>query len=391
MKNTFFKETCSKYINWIFSDDYQESYKWDFISQFGDTFSKFGCCETFKDKYIKLLSFTENFYPRDILFGKKFFKDIFIKYPQQHIVLFQNLFNELLPLDKRINNFLTGLEELRIKEGYQYAIHYQVPIFFLFIKYPNKYPLATTNNFIKNFFQYININDANRLRGKSLYLYFYSYIHNQLLPLLRQELNQQCTIMDAQDFCWFVGTQLDNLKNIPSKELKIPYQPRNILQASKDFQEDAVYTAKTNIVFLTPEKKKILERKIKEPPTRNQILRHIIQRNPLVGKLALDNAGFNCEVDRNHPSFIAETSKLPYMEAHHLIPLTYSMTFYERYHINLDRPENIVSLCPNCHRAIHFGTDEIRNKILNILLKKRKNSFKRLGLNITLSEISKLY
>ena len=391
MKNTSFKEICSKYIHWVFSDEYQESYKWDFISQFGTTFSQLECCETFKDKYIKLLSFTENFYPRDILFGKKFFKDIFIKYPQQHIDLFQNLFNESLPLNKRINTFLMRLEELRIKESYQYSLHYQVPIFFLFIKYPNKYPLATTNNFIKSFFQYMRINDAKGLRGVDLYLYFYSYIHNRLLPILKQEVNQQCTVMDAQDFCWFIGTQAENLGNISNKELKISYQPRNILKTPSDLQEDAIYTAKTNIVFLSPEKKEFLKSKIKEQPTRNQILQHMIRRNPLVGKLALDNACFNCEVDKSHPTFIAKTSKLPYMEAHHLIPLTYAMTFYERYHINLDRPENIVSLCPNCHRAIHFGTDEIRNKILNMLLKKRKNSFKILGIDITLSELSKLY
>ncbi|HDY7447493.1 TPA: HNH endonuclease [Vibrio vulnificus] len=44
--------------------------------------------------------------------------------------------------------------------------------------------------------------------------------------------------------------------------------------------------------------------------------------------------------------FIKRSNGEPYLEVHHIIPLSQG---------GLDSLENVISLCPNCHRKIHFG------------------------------------
>jgi 5-methylcytosine-specific restriction protein A len=59
--------------------------------------------------------------------------------------------------------------------------------------------------------------------------------------------------------------------------------------------------------------------------------------------------------------------------------------------INIDREENIVSLCPICHRAVHFGNKEEKLKRLNILFEKRKDSLNSCNLSITFEILKKYY
>lgn len=389
-KNFSLKQLCQEYKNWKATNDYQEGYKWDFISQFKDTFVQIDSSERFSTQYLKLLSFTENFTPRDMMMSCKFFKDIFIKYHQEHISHLHHLFDEDVPLKKRINDFTQWLDSVRITEKKKHPIHYQVALFFLFVQNPTKYPLATTNRFIRNYFVYTNIPATNKLKGTDLYVFFYQHIHEELLPFLQQELNSQCTVMDAQDFCWFVGKRIYYGYIFP-KNNALAYTPREIQALKENPAEEMDYLEAINHTSLTKEEIEKLAHKAGEQPAFSQITQNKLVRDPKIAKLALIEADFHCEVDGSHPSFISRTSKLPYMEAHHLIPTSYSRTFYERYHINLDCKENIISLCPTCHRALHFGTDEKRDEILKILLKKRKEEFRKLGLNMPLSELIKFY
>lgn len=57
----------------------------------------------------------------------------------------------------------------------------------------------------------------------------------------------------------------------------------------------------------------------------------------------------------------------PVVHAHHLIPMKAEKDFFPR---SLDRPENIVTLCPNCHDLLHHGSKEEKRKILQVLYKK---------------------
>jgi len=53
------------------------------------------------------------------------------------------------------------------------------------------------------------------------------------------------------------------------------------------------------------------------------------------------------------------------MEAHHFI----HMACQEEYlPINIDREESIISLCPNCHSAIHNGSDKVKRELLKNIM-----------------------
>lgn len=76
-------------------------------------------------------------------------------------------------------------------------------------------------------------------------------------------------------------------------------------------------------------------------------------RNRKVAENALILADFKCEVDNQHLTFVRKSHNVPYMEAHHLVPLGYS----ELFDCSLDVEENVVSLCSTCHNRIHYGRD----------------------------------
>jgi len=68
-------------------------------------------------------------------------------------------------------------------------------------------------------------------------------------------------------------------------------------------------------------------------------------------------------IGETHASFITDKNK-PYMEVHHFIPLKAASDFFPR---NLDRPSNMICLCPKCHDILHHGSREEKEKILRVL------------------------
>jgi 5-methylcytosine-specific restriction protein A len=87
-------------------------------------------------------------------------------------------------------------------------------------------------------------------------------------------------------------------------------------------------------------------------------------RDPIIRDLALKRAYFKCELDNSHQTFIYNQEQ--FMEGHHLIPIEYQHLFTN----SLDVVSNIISLCPNCHRKIHYGEPleriEMATKLYNI-------------------------
>jgi 5-methylcytosine-specific restriction endonuclease McrA len=85
-------------------------------------------------------------------------------------------------------------------------------------------------------------------------------------------------------------------------------------------------------------------------------LNHRYKTDPRLSKTVIDIAGYACDLigktSGDHQTFDSEQGHR-YVEAHHLIPMKAQKDFPG---MNLDRIENIVSLCPNCHRAVHLGT-----------------------------------
>ncbi len=86
--------------------------------------------------------------------------------------------------------------------------------------------------------------------------------------------------------------------------------------------------------------------------------REVWPRDPKKAKQAIKQAEFKCEIDDTHETFVSGASRKNYMEAHHLIPLRMQHDFEN----SLDVVGNIVSICPNCHRLIHYGRDKDKKK-----------------------------
>lgn len=81
------------------------------------------------------------------------------------------------------------------------------------------------------------------------------------------------------------------------------------------------------------------------------------------------------------------------MEGHHLIPCTEknATSIWHQFNRNIDCIENIVSLCPTCHRAIHLGNQTEKRKILNELLIRRLPGLKQININVNEKYVMRLY
>lgn len=110
-------------------------------------------------------------------------------------------------------------------------------------------------------------------------------------------------------------------------------------------------------------------------------------RDPNEAAEALKIAGYKCEVDESHNTFINKSTALPYMEAHHLIPISKGDLF----NYSVDNISNICCLCPNCHRKIHFSKDEDRIKMIELLYDKRKGKLEKTGLALSLEYLLGFY
>lgn len=118
----------------------------------------------------------------------------------------------------------------------------------------------------------------------------------------------------------------------------------------------------------------------------------IIAKNSKISKSALIEAGYVCAINKTHNTFIT-TNKTPYMEGHHLIPCTVANSeyFMKKFNKNIDCLENIVCLCPNCHREVHYGEWDSKSIKIKVMFNKQKEKLEEIGLLISEDELLNLY
>lgn len=131
----------------------------------------------------------------------------------------------------------------------------------------------------------------------------------------------------------------------------------------------------------------------KQQPTYNDgTSGRIVAKKAYISKQAIRAVHYKCAFDETHETFLTNKG-LPYMEGHHLIPCTYSNAeyYWSNFKRNIDCVENIVCLCPTCHRRIHFGSKEEQDTIIKFLYQKQISSLKTVGLDISIEELLSLY
>lgn len=114
-----------------------------------------------------------------------------------------------------------------------------------------------------------------------------------------------------------------------------------------------------------------------------------LQKKPAISKEAIINAKYTCEKCSNSNVFISKKTNENYVEAHHLIPFTKTIQLH--FNNSLDVPENIIALCPNCHRFMHYGKLEEIIKDLKTFLEKRKELLRKRGIDTTLERLVEYY
>lgn len=124
----------------------------------------------------------------------------------------------------------------------------------------------------------------------------------------------------------------------------------------------------------------------KSPKVGIDTIAHKYPRSRNVAQRALVKAKFQCECDAEHRTFKRKNCSMNYTEPHHLIPLYAAKDFPE---IDLDREQNVVSLCSNCHNWLHYGDDI--DVILKPLYEERKELLKAIGADITYEQLKSYY
>lgn len=123
-----------------------------------------------------------------------------------------------------------------------------------------------------------------------------------------------------------------------------------------------------------------------KPREKSKSSSYVYPRSRKVAFNALKKASFLCEVDSSHKVFLRKQSDVTYTEPHHLVPLSAQDKFPD---VNLDREQNIVSLCSNCHNQLHYGKDF--ESILKPLYEERKELLMLIGIDISYEQLRTYY
>lgn len=88
-----------------------------------------------------------------------------------------------------------------------------------------------------------------------------------------------------------------------------------------------------------------------ERPTRRPHVCYGWNRGRVIVEQVLKADNFQCEISQAHKTFTTRKNETPYLEGHHLIPISKQ----DKFAASLDVYANIIGLCPNCHRQLHYG------------------------------------
>lgn len=163
----------------------------------------------------------------------------------------------------------------------------------------------------------------------------------------------------------------------------IPAIPKS--KQTQDAIEDLELVSSVDESYLTMCASPVVNIGPKTKPTEKSTSSKVYPRDRKVAQNALNNAHHKCEVDASHISFMRRQSPIQYTEPHHLVP----MSFQSSFDYSLDREENIVALCSNCHNNIHYGADA--KELIKKLYKSRINDLKRVGIDIDLNTLLAMY
>lgn len=114
----------------------------------------------------------------------------------------------------------------------------------------------------------------------------------------------------------------------------------------KEYEEKLAQDIENSYADLREKRLDRLSAKKDDAPRRISLVTSVFERDPDVIAEALFIAKGVCGKCKNPAPFLKKNNNQPYLEVHHIIPVAKG---------GKDNLSNVIALCPNCHRAMHFG------------------------------------
>lgn len=150
---------------------------------------------------------------------------------------------------------------------------------------------------------------------------------------------------------------------------------------------DGDYTADSNDSSTASETTRLSPAPAPKGTSRGSSTKPKYRGKPSRGKGAINKAMNLCEWDSTHTTFVSNTTRMAYMEPHHLIPIS-EQGLYDN---DIDITPNLICLCPNCHKMIHLGQKPDVEKMLTKFYADRNADLSKCGINIDLNTLLAYY
>lgn len=258
---------------------------------------------------------------------------------------------------------------------------------------------------VKKDTKYANVNSMLAAAGKTMFIRFYddlkdfSLSDKYLCEKIYRESptakspNQRYKVPRAREV-FKTNQQIEALqliirsKKLPSDVIVEAKRLLELELSLVESNEDSAFVNEFNNNFSTENFLEPFEynNKPEKPREKPKNSSYVYPRSKKVAFNALKKAHFLCEFNPSHNVFLRKKSETTYTEPHHLIPLSAQADFPG---VNLDREQNIVSLCSHCHNLLHYGKDF--DEILKPLFESRIEYLKIIGLNISYEQLRVYY
>lgn len=115
--------------------------------------------------------------------------------------------------------------------------------------------------------------------------------------------------------------------------------------------------------------------------------RMVYHRDIGVAANAIRASNYLCEINPKHQYFVSRATQHNYVEAHHIVPISTQALF----DYGLDNVANIACLCPVCHRKVHYGIDQDRLMLLEVLWENKQEAIKLSGIELDYKDLVTMY
>lgn len=256
--------------------------------------------------------------------------------------------------------------------------------------------------------KYLNLESTLNAIGKAAFVNFYYEFKDASMPAdeLAEKIfrespkarsNRQSFRIPRARHIFEIGKEIEALEiivNSPKVEAAAREKAKVILQNEKqsqlnvdEFEKEQRFISKLNNSVPYLDDNEIEYDNTPKPPKAGiDTKAHKYPRSKTVAQRALAKAAYLCECDASHDTFKRKNCSKNYTEPHHLIPLCAAKDFPD---IDLDREQNVVSLCSNCHNWLHYGDET--DVILKPLYEARKELLKAIGAEITYEQLKSYY